>query len=97
MKIYIVECDDYDGHDSVGYFTDSKKAESCCKYLNKTRHSEYENFHWHLSEYNLNQTDYESLNKEFDEQENLNLKNKLERMRQEALVEIERLKAIYGL
>lgn len=96
MKIYLVQYTDYDGGDVVGYFTDNKRAESCCEYLNRTRHSEY-NFDWYISEYNLDETDYESLNKELDEQERLELENRREKEKRDAIAEIERLRAKYNL
>ena len=97
MKIYMVQYADYDGEDSVGYFTEHKKAESCCEYLNRARHSEYEQFDWFISEYNLDETDYDSLNKELDEQERIEFETRLEREKQEAIAEIERLKTKYKL
>ena len=97
MTIYLVEYTDYDGGDAVGYFTDSEKAKSCCEYLNRTRHSEYEEFDWYVSEYNLDETDYKSLNKELDEQERLEFENRLEKEKQEAIAEITRLKEKYGI
>ena len=97
MKIYIVEYADYDSNDAVGYFTEYKKAKHCCEYLNRARHSEYEWFDWTISEYELDETDYTSLNKEFDERERLRFECELEKEKQEALVEIARLKEKYGL
>lgn len=97
MKIYIVEVNDYDGHNAVGYFTEYEKAKSCCGYLNRARHSEYPEFDWYVSEYNLDETDYDALSKELDELEKLKLEEKLVKERQEAIEEIARLKAKYGL
>lgn len=97
MKIYMVEMYDYDTNDSVGYFTDYNKAKSCCEYLNRTDHSEYEQFNWFIAEYNLNETDYESLNQELDEQEKNEFKTRLEREKQQAIEEIARLKEKYKL
>lgn len=96
MKIYLVELHDYDRDDSVGYFTELKKAELCREYLNRVEHSEY-GFDWFVSEYNLDETDYESLNKELDKQERFELENRLEKEKQDAIAEIERLKAKYNL
>lgn len=95
MKIYMAEYHDYDSNDSVGYFTECKKAESCCEYLNRTKHSPYEGFDWYVSEYNLDETDYESLNNKLDEQERLEFENRLEREKQKELAELARLKAKY--
>lgn len=97
MKIYIVEVHDYDTYNAVGYFTEYEKAESCCKYLNRARRSDYQEFDWYVSEYNLDETDYDALNKELDELEKQKLEKKLEKERQEAIEEIARLKAKYGL
>ena len=95
MKVYIVELHDYDRNSSIGYFTDYKKAECCCEYLNRIEHSEYENFDWYIQPYDLDEIDYESLNKELDEQERLEFESRLERERQEELAELARLKAKY--
>lgn len=97
MKIYMVQYADYDSEDSVGYFTEYEKAESCCEYLNRVRHSEYEQFDWFVSGYNLDETDYDSLNKELDEQERIEFETRLEREKQAAIAEIERLKTKYKL
>lgn len=96
MKIYLVSLHDYDRYNSVGYFTELKKAELCCEYLNRVERSEY-GFDWFVLEYNLDETDYESLNKELDKQERLELENRLEKEKQDAIAEIERLKAKYNL
>jgi hypothetical protein len=95
MKIYIVELHDYDRDSSVGYFTDNTKAEHCCDYLNRTDPSDYDNFEWMVREYDLNETDYETMNKILDEKENLEIQNSLERIKQEELKELARLKAKY--
>ena len=64
MKIYIAMDDDLDDWcRSVGYFLDKFKAEECCAYLNRT-----ESGWWRVSEYDLDETDYASLNKKLDEQ-----------------------------
>ena len=98
MKIYIVAYEDYDGSDSVGYFLDESKANECCEYLNRTRPSYYNETGdtWYVDEYELDETDYASLNKELDEQEKIEFETRLEREKQAALAEIERLKAKYG-
>lgn len=99
MKIYIVAYEDYDGSDSVGYFLDESKANECCEYLNRTRPSCYNKTGdiWHVGEYNLDETDYASLNKELDEQERIEFETRLEREKQTALAEIVRLKEKYKL
>lgn len=99
MKIYIVAYEDYDGSDSVGYFLDELKADECCKYLDKTRPSCYSEsgYTWDVYEYELDETDYASLNKAIDEKEKLESEIKLEKEKQEALAEIARLKEKYKL
>ena len=101
MKIYVVEYDDYDSSDSVGYFTDRNKAEECCKYLNRTRPSYYYKESgrdtWEIFEYELDDTDYQSLNKELDEQEKIKAKEELEKEKQQAIAEITRLKEKYNI
>lgn len=99
MKIYMVTYQDYDGSDTVGYFLDELKANECCKYLNKTRASYYNRTGdtWYVDEYELDETDYDSLNKEIAEQERLEFENRLNTEKQAALAEIARLKAKYGI
>lgn len=99
MKIYIVAYEDYDGSDSVGYFLDESKANECREYLNRTRPSSYNHTGdtWDVLEYNLDETDYNSLNKKLDEQERIEFENRLNKEKQDAIAEIERLKAKYGL
>ena len=99
MKIYMVAYEDYDGSDSVGYFLDESKANECCKYLNRTRPSCYNHTGdtWDVFEYNLDETDYNSLNKKLDEQERIEFENRLNKEKQDAIAEIERLKAKYNL
>lgn len=99
MKIYIVAYEDYDGSGSVGYFLDESKAEECRKYLNRTQPSEYDDDGdtWYVEEYDLDDTDYESLNKELNEQERLEFENRLNKEKQDALAEIARLKEKYNL
>lgn len=100
MKIYIVAYEDYDGSGSVGYFLDESKAEECRKYLNRTQPSEYEEYGddtWYVEEYDLDDTDYASLNKELDEQERIESENRLNTEKQKALAEIARLKEKYNL
>lgn len=101
MTIYIVAYEDYDGSGEVGYFLEESKAKECCKYLNRARPSHYLKDDgvdtWDVFEYELDETDYASLNKALDEQERLNLEMALEMEKQEALAEIARLKAKYGI
>ena len=92
--IYMVRLDDYDRHDSVGYFIDRKKADECCKYLNSEDRSEYDN-DWYVEEFTLNTTDYNVLNKEVEERERREFETRLERERQKELKELARLKAKY--
>ena len=94
MKIYMVELHDYDRDKAVGYFTEYKKAKSCCKYLNRAEPSEYD-FKWKVIDYNPDETDYDSLNKKLDEQKQLKHEEKLERIKQKELAELARLKAKY--
>ncbi len=98
MKIYIVTYEDYDGSDSVGYFLDEAKADECRKYLNRARPSDYNETGdtWYVTQYDIDETDYASLNKELDEQERIEFETRLERERQAALAEFERLKEKYG-
>ena len=101
MKVYIVAYKDYDGTDSVGYFLDESKANECCKYLNRTNPSAYledDDFAaWCVREYELDEIDYASLNKELDEQEKVKGEIELEKEKQAAIAEIARLKEKYGL
>lgn len=92
MKVYMVEYQYYEDTDTVGYFLEESKAEECCKYLTRT-----DRVNWYVCEYNLDETDYASLNKELDEQERLEFEGRLEREKQEAIAEITRLKEKYGL
>ena len=101
MKIYIVAYEDYDGSGSVGYFLDESKANECCKYLNRTQPSWYVDPNvdttWEVYEYDLDKTDYASLNKELDEQKRIESENRLNKEKQNALAEIARLKEKYNL
>ena len=99
MKIYIVAYEDYDGSGSVGYFVDESKANECCKYLDRAKPSYYSESGctWDVYEYELDETDYASLNKKLDEQERLEFEEELEKEKQEALAEIARVKAKYGI
>ena len=99
MKVYIVSYEDYDGSDSVGYFLDESKADECCKYLNRTRPSYYNETGdtWYVAEYDINEADYASLNKKLDEQERIEFETRLEREKQAAIAEIAKLKEKYGL
>lgn len=94
-KIYIVEIHDYDGCESKGYFTEYEKAYDCSVYLNRKHPSPY-GIQWCVKEYNLDEIDYDSLNKELDEKERLKLEAELEKIKQEELAELARLKAKYG-
>lgn len=99
MIVYIVAYEDYDGSGEVGYFTDESKAEECCKYLNRTKPSWYYKDDdldtWRVCEYELDETDYASLNRELDEQDKIKLKEKTEKEKQEVLAEIARLEERY--
>lgn len=91
MKIYMVEYQYYEDVDVVGYFLEESKAEECCKYLNRTDGTSC----WDVYEFNLDETDYHSLNKELDKQERLKAEKELEKKRQKELAELARLKAKY--
>lgn len=99
MKIYMVEYEDYDGSDSIGYFLDESKAKECRTYLNRTRPSYYNKTGetWDIEEYDIDNTDYSSLNKELDEREKIESEARLEIEKQTAIAEIERLKRKYKL
>ena len=101
MKIYMVAYEDYDGSDEVGYFLEKSKAQECCRYLNRYKPSFYKKDSgldtWYVYEYEFNDTDYALLNKELDEQEMLNSEMEFEMEKQEAIAEIARLQAKYGL
>ena len=96
MKVYIVEIHDYDGYDSKGYFTEYGKAVDCCNYLNMITSSPY-GYTWNVKEYDFDETDYYYLIKELFEQERLENEKELERIKQEELKELARLKAKYEL
>jgi hypothetical protein len=97
MTVYLVSYADYEGNDTVGYFTDKAKAEECCRYMNKRHPSDYEDeeFMWHIFSYTLDPTDYASLNKELAEKERQIFERKQEIERQAELAELARLKAKY--
>ena len=98
MPIYIVEYCTNDLADSVGYFTDKRKAEQCCEYLNRTKSGLYYDYggEWKVVEYNLDDSDdYEVLNKELDEREQLEYVNGQNQVNSAELAELERLKAKY--
>ena len=99
MTVYIISYEDYDGSDSVGYFLDRSKANECREYLNRVRPSCYNHTGdtWDVYEYDLDETDYASLNKELDEQEILEFENRMAKEKQKAIAEINRLKEKYGL
>ena len=95
MKIYLCEYEDYDGYGARGYFTDKEKAEECCKYLNKTEPSCYIEDAWEVREYELDYTDYATLNERIYEEEVIKEKVDLEIERRKELAELARLKAKY--
>ena len=95
MKIYLCEYEDYDGYGTRGYFTDEEKAEECCKYLNKTEPSSYIEDAWEVFEYELDDTDYATLNERIYEVEVMKAKAELEKERRKELAELARLKAKY--
>ena len=92
MKVYMVAYQHYEDTDIVGQFLEESKAEECCKYLSRT-----DRVGWYVCEYDLDETNYASLNKELDEQERLEFESRLEREKQKELAELARLKAKYGL
>lgn len=81
----------YEDVDAIGYFIEESKAKECCKYLNRIGRTSC----WDVYEFNLDETDYYSLNKELDEQERLKAEKELEKKRQKELAELARLKAKY--
>lgn len=94
MKIYLAEYEYYDYHNTVGFFLEESKAEECCKYLNRTD-IYCGKANWDVCEYELDETDYASLNKELDDKERLEFESRLEREKQKELAELARLKAKY--
>lgn len=90
MKIYLVEYEYYEYHEAVGFFLEESKAEECCKYLNRKGKED-----WYVCEYELDDTDYVSLNKELDEKERLEFESRLEKEKRRELAELARLKAKY--
>lgn len=76
MKIYMAAYDGCDSYGrsiscSIGYFLDKTKAEECCKYFERTNPTRINSSWWYIEEYDLDETDYASLNKKLDEQENI--------------------------
>ena len=92
MKVYMVAYQYYEDTDIVGYFIEKSKAEECCKYLSRT-----DKANWYVCEYDLDETDYASLNKELDEQEKLEFESRIEKKKQRELAELARLKEKYEL
>lgn len=97
MSIYIVRFGDYDSEFSVGYFTNEEDAEKCMEYHMRTRPSSYEYLcdAYSLEKYELDDTDYDALNKELDEAEKAEQKKEEEELRNKELAELARLKAKY--
>ena len=96
MKIYMVELHDYDRNEAVGYFTDRRKADACRDYLNSEDPSDYNDTHeWHVVEYDLDETDYDALNKEIEDRERNEFETRMERIKQEELAKLEELKSKY--
>ena len=91
----MVEIQDYDSYDCVGYFTDYENAKSCREFLNRTRPSEYEEFEWCVSEYCPDNTDYTFLMNKLNEKDKVEHEAKMERIKQMELAELARLKAKY--
>lgn len=91
MKIYIVKFEDYDGSDTVGYFTELEKAELCCEYMNKAHPSHYFENAWDIEWYELDETNYVSLIEEFDAKEKARKENELEALKQKKMDEIKKL------
>ena len=85
MKIYIVVLNDYDYIYSEGYFTDRKCADVCCEYLNKSKHSVYEDCDWVVVEYEPNTTDFSLLLNTYNE-----LLKSAEKQREKDIEKIER-------
>ena len=97
MSIYIVRFHDYDTMFNVGYFTNEEDAETCMEYYMRTRPSSYEYLcdAYSLEKYELDDTDYDALNKELDEAEKAEQKKEEEEFRNKELAELARLKAKY--
>lgn len=97
MSIYIVRFHDYDTMFNVGYFTSEKDAETCMEYYMRTMPSSYEYLCdvYSLEKYELDDTDYDALNKELDEAEKAKQRKEEEEFRNKELAELARLKAKY--
>lgn len=97
MPIYIVHYSDYDSEFDVGYFTSEEDAEKCMEYYMRTRPSSYEYLcdAYSLEKYELDDTDYDALNKELDEADKAMQRKEEEEFRNKELAELARLKAKY--
>lgn len=97
MSIYIVRFHDYDTMFNVGYFTSEEGAEKCMEYYMRTKPSDYEYMcdAYNLEKYELDDTDYDALNKELDEAEKARQRKEEEEFRNKELAELARLKAKY--
>ena len=97
MSIYIVRFSDYDTMFNVGYFTSEGDAETCMEYYMRTSPSDYEYIcdAYSLEKYELDDTDYDALNKELDEAEKARQRKEDEEFRNKELAELARLKAKY--
>lgn len=97
MSIYIVRLHDYDTMFNVGYFTSEADAEMCVEYYMRSRPSSYEYLcdAYSLEKYELDDTDYDALNKELDEAEKAMQREEEEELRNKELAELARLKAKY--
>lgn len=97
MSIYIVRFSDYDSEFGVGYFTNEEDAEKCMEYHMRTEPSDYEYMcdAYSLEKYELDDTDYDALNKELDEAEKARQRKEEEEFRNKELAELARLKAKY--
>lgn len=97
MSIYIVRFGDYDSEFSVGYFTNEEAAEKCMEYYMRTHPSDYEYMcdAYCIEKYELDNTDYDALNKELDEAEKEERRKEEEEFRNKELAELARLKAKY--
>ena len=92
MKIYMAGYQFFEDSGAIGYFLEESKAEECCKYLNRTSRC-----NWDVYEFDIDETDYKSLNKELDEQERIKAEKEFKMEQEAALAEIVRLIAKYNL
>lgn len=97
MSIYLVRFRDYDTEFCFGYFTSEEDAEKCMEYYMRTKPSDYEYIcdTYSLEKYELDDTDYDALNKELDEAEKVMQREEEEELRNKELAELARLKAKY--